>query len=166
MDKLVRDLMKIGVPVCTREARLPEVAKIMARENADAVIVMDELGACGVVSQSDLVHAYPRNYELLKAEEVMTPKIISIVPDAAATAAAHLMRDEKVHQVFVMHEHPRTLSPLLTRNVGEAIEKGESVRPETGRPSAVVTMRAIVREMAGLPPERPEVPKKTIARKK
>lgn len=134
MAKLVRDLMKIGVPTCELDTPLPEIAKIMVRENVDAVVVIEETGACSVVSQSDLVRAYPRNYELLAAKDVMTSKIVNIPPDAAVTAAAHLMQDEKVHQVFVMHEHPGA-----------------------GRPSAVVTMRAIVRDIAGLEPERPEV---------
>ncbi|MCI0476011.1 MAG: CBS domain-containing protein [Anaerolineales bacterium] len=135
MPKLVRDLMKIGVPTCEMDTRLAEVAKIMARDNVDAVIVMDEYGASGVVSQTDLVKAFPRNWELLTAKEVMTERIVGITPDTAAVAAAHLMMDEKVHQIFIMHEHP-----------------GPS------RPSASITMRAIVREMAGLPPERPEMP--------
>ena len=136
MAKLVRDLMKIGVPTCTLETPLAEVARIMVRDQADSLIVMDEFGACGVVSQSDLVHAYSRNFTLLAAKDVMTDKIISIPPEAALTTAANLMQDEKVHQVFIMHEHP-----------------GPS------RPSAVITTRAIVREMAGLEPEKPAVKK-------
>lgn len=135
MSRLVRDIMKIGVPTCSLETPLCEVAKIMMREPAEAVIVTDEFGACGVISQSDLVRAYPRNFELLAAKDVMTDKIISIPPDAAVTAASHMMHDEKVHQLFIMHQHP-----------GPA------------RPSAIVTMHAIVREMAGLEPERPEMP--------
>jgi len=141
MTRLVRDIMKIGVPTCTVETPLPQVAKIMARENADAVIVMDESGAVGVISQSDLTGVYARNYALLTAQEIMTDKIVSIPPDAAATAAAQTMQDEKVHQVFVMHDHP-----------------GPS------RPSAVVTMRAVVRDMAGLEPERLEVPKQVAGK--
>lgn len=140
MAKLIRDLMKIGVPTCEPETRLSDIAKVMVREDADAVIVMDAYGACGVVSQSDLVKAFPRNWELLTAKEVMTERIISISPDTAAIAAAHLMMDEKVHQLFIMHEHP-----------------GPS------RPSAVITMRAIVREMAGLGPARPQPPAKKPA---
>ncbi|MEW5720761.1 MAG: CBS domain-containing protein [Chloroflexota bacterium] len=143
MPKLVRDLMKIGVPTCETDTRLTEIAKIMARDNADAVIVMDEYGACGVVSQTDLVKAFPRNWELLTAKEVMTERIVSITPDTAAIAAAHMMLDEKVHQIFIMHEHP-----------------GPS------RPSASITMHAIVREMAGLLPERPAMPAKKAAAKK
>ena len=136
MYKLIRDIMKIGVPVCKRDARLPEIARIMALENADAIIVMDEFGACGVVSQSDLVRAYSRNYELLTAQDVMTEKIIEVAPEEPITAAANLMNEEKVHQVFLMHSHP-----------------GSS------RPSAVVTMRAIVREMGGLEPEKNQPPR-------
>jgi CBS domain-containing protein len=133
MAKLVRDLMKIGVATCEADAPLPEVAKIMARENVDAIVVMDEFGACGVISQSDLVRAYPRYYDLITAKDVMTDRIVGISPDVAVTAAAHLLTDEKVHQLFIMHEHP-----------------GPS------RPSAVLTMHAIVREMGGLEPEKPE----------
>ena len=136
MDKLVRDIMKIGVPTCKREDTLPQVAKIMARENADVIIVTDEFGACGVVSQSDLVKAYPRNVELIAAQDVMTEKIISVAPETPVTTAAIIMQDEKGHQLFIMHEHP-----------------GPS------RPSAVVTMHAIVRDIAGLKPERPEMRK-------
>ncbi len=131
MTKLVRDVMKIGVPVCNRETKLPQVARIMAAENADAVIVMDEFGACGVVTQTDLIRAFPRNYELLQAEEVMTEKIIEVSPESPVAAAANLMNEDKVHQLFLMHTHPGT-----------------------SRPSAVITMRAIVREMAGLEPEK------------
>ncbi len=141
MAKLVRDIMKIGVPTCALDTPLPQVAQIMARENADAIIVMDESGAAGVISQSDLVRVYARNFALLTAQEIMTEKIISIPPDAAAAAAAQAMQDDQVHQVFVMHDHP-----------GPA------------RPSAVVTMRAIVRDMAGLEPERLQVPKQVAGK--
>ena len=85
MDRLVRDIMKIGVPTCNRDDKLPQVAKIMARDNADAIIVMDEFGACGVISQSDLVHAYPRNVEMLSAGELMTDKIITVEPETPVT---------------------------------------------------------------------------------
>ena len=136
MAKLVRDIMKIGVPTCNLETPLPEVAKIMVRDQTDSLIVMDDFGACGIVSQSDLVHAYSRNFALHTAKDVMTEKILSIPPEAALTTAANLMQDEQVHQIFIMHEHP-----------------GPS------RPSAVITMYAIVREMAGLGPEKPELRK-------
>ena len=141
--KLIRDIMKIGVPVCSRETPLPEVARILALERADAVIVMDEFGACGVVSQTDLVRAYPRNFALLTAQEIMSEKIIEVAPEAPIAAAANLMNEEKVHQVFLMHSHP-----------------GPS------RPSAVVTMRAIVREMGGLEKEQVQTAKTPRAQSK
>ncbi len=143
MPKLVRDLMRIGVPTCDPDTRLPQVARIMAREESDAVIVMAEYGACGVVTCTDLVKVYPRNSELITAKEVMTDRILTVAPDAAVTTAAHMMMDERVHQLFIMHEHP-----------------GPS------RPSAIITMRDLVREMAGLPPERPAMPEKLVVKKK
>ncbi|MBI4674150.1 MAG: CBS domain-containing protein [Chloroflexi bacterium] len=132
MTKLVRDYMKIGVPTCARETTLDEVARIMTREGCDAIIVMDEYGACGVVSQTNLVRAFSRNYELMTAEDVMSEQIVGISPESSLTAAANMMEYENVHQLFIMHEHP-----------------GPS------RPSAVITMRQLVRAMAGLEPEKP-----------
>lgn len=134
MEALVRDIMKIGVPTCRREDKLADVARIIARENVDALIVMDEFGACGVLSQTDLVRVYPRNVDLLSAQDIMSDKIHSVAPEAPITAAANIMQEEKVHQLFIMHDHP-----------------GPS------RPSAVVTMRSIVRHLAGLAPERLQI---------
>ncbi len=111
MDRLVRDIMKIGVPTCKREDNLTAVARIMAQENADALIVMDEFGACGVISQSDLAHAFSRNYALLCAQDVMHDQIVAVEPDAPIMTAANLMQDEKVHQLFVMHQHPGLSRP-------------------------------------------------------
>lgn len=131
MTKLVRDVMKIGVPTCQRDTTLDQVACIMARDNMDAVVVMDEFGACGVISQTDLVRAFTRNYQLIRAEEVMNEQIVGISPDTTLTGAANMMEYENVHQLFIMHDHP-----------------GPS------RPSAMINMRQIVRVMAGLEPER------------
>ncbi len=135
MTKLVRDYMKIGAPTCTRETTLDEVARIMARENCDAIVVMDEFGACGVVSQTNLVRAFSRNYELMTAEDVMNDQIVGIAPDSTLIAAANMMEYEGVHQLFIMREHP-----------------GPS------RPSAIITMRHIVRAMAELPAKAPNAP--------
>lgn len=139
MTQLVRDYMKIGVPTCTRETTLDEVARIMARDCCDAIIVTDEFGACGVVSQTNLVRAFSRNYELMTAEDVMHEQIVGISPESTLIAAANMMEYEGVHQLFIMHEHP-----------------GPS------RPSAVLTMRHLVRAMAGLPPEKIETPKRKV----
>jgi arabinose-5-phosphate isomerase len=141
MTRLVRDLMRIGVPTCELETSLVQVAKIMARDNAAAVVVMGEFGAWGVVTESDLVKAFTRNYNMLTASDVMSDRIIAIPPDVSITAAAHMLTDEKVDQVFVMHDHP-----------------GPS------RPSAILTLHAIVRELAGLEPEKPPEMKKLFAR--
>lgn len=139
MTKLVRDYMKIGVPTCTRETTLDEVARLMTRDCCDAIIVMDEFGACGVVSQTNLVRAFSQNFELMTAEDVMNEQIVGIDPEAALTAAANMMEYENVHQLFIMHEHP-----------GPA------------RPSAVITMHHLLRAMAGLPPEKMEMPKAKV----
>lgn len=128
MSKLVRDIMQIGVPICGRETPLAEIARILVRDRADALIVMDEFGACGVVSQTDLVKAYARADDLAVAEDIMTEQIVEVAPDVPLAAAGNVMIEAHVHQLFLMHGSP-----------------GPS------RPSAVLTEQALVRELAGQP---------------
>lgn len=103
--KLVRDLMSVGVPTCSMEAPLKQVARLLMTGDVDCVVVMDPEGhAQGVVSQDDLVKAYSReDWAGLSAEDVMQERVPQLPPDIPLTAAAQMMRDMHVRSVFMMH---------------------------------------------------------------
>ncbi len=56
--KLVRDLMSVGVPTCSMETPVRQVARMLINGDIDCVVVMDPEGhAQGVIDQDDLVKA-------------------------------------------------------------------------------------------------------------
>lgn len=103
--KLVRDLMSVGVPTCSMETSIKEVARLLLNGDIDCVVVADTEGhAQGVIDQDDLVKAYTReDWSSLAAEDVMQERVPQIPPDIPLTAAAQMMRDMHVRSVFMMH---------------------------------------------------------------
>jgi len=131
MPKLVRDVMKRGVPTCQLDASVIQVAHQMLSLNADAVIVVNEMGeVSGLISRTDLIRLHDRPYWELTAEEIMTPSVFTIVPDIPVGAAVQLMMDNKIHQLVIMH-----------------------ARPAPQRPVGVLTMRDIIRHMVESAPQ-------------
>jgi CBS-domain-containing membrane protein len=102
--QLVRDLMTVGVETCTPDTPVPDLARLMFERGLEAVVVMEEGNAEGVVNQSDIVRAYSRlDARKLTAENIMQPGVPQVPPDIPLTAAAQVMLDEGVRALFLMH---------------------------------------------------------------
>jgi len=127
MTRWVRDAMHRGVISCRVDTPLEEIAQRLMEYQINALFVLDQSGkACGVVSQTDLVRAYVQGgWSDLVAEDIMTPDVVTVVPDIPVTAAAQLMLDKNVHRLLIV--------------------QGGLV-PD--RPVGVLSMSDIVREMA------------------
>jgi signal-transduction protein with cAMP-binding, CBS, and nucleotidyltransferase domain len=128
---LVRDLMRIGVPTCRENASLQEAARLMSEAGLGILVVLDEDGeAVGWLDEAMLARHFAVDPEQLTAGAVMDRDIPTTPPDIPAATAAQIMLDRGLRQLFLLHESP---GPL--------------------RPAAVLTLRALVRAMAGLPRE-------------
>ena len=103
--KLVRDLMSVGVPTCSMQTPIKQVARLLLNSDIDCVVVMDPEGhAQGIVDQDDLVKAYIReDWNDQVAEDIMQERVPQVPPDIPLTAAAQMMRDMHVRSVFMMH---------------------------------------------------------------
>jgi len=104
--KLVRDLMTVGVCTCPPETPVLDIARIVIERDIEAIVVLDaeEGHALGVISQDELVEASTRSQvNALKAEDIMKDGVIKVLPDIPITAAAQLMKDNKVRVLFLMH---------------------------------------------------------------
>jgi CBS domain-containing protein len=103
--KLVRDLMTVGAPTCSLQTSVQQVAQLLLNTDIDCVVVIDPEGhAEGVVSQDDLVKAYTQpDWDQLVAEDVMQENVPQVPADIPLTAAAQIMRDQRVRSVFLMH---------------------------------------------------------------
>jgi CBS domain-containing protein len=125
-DKLVRDVMHRKVISCRVDTPLKEVAARLDTEGINALVVVDESGdLAGIVSQTDLVKAWDRDWESMAAEDVMTSDVVTIVADIPVMAAVELMVDNQIHRVVI------TQGGLAPR-----------------RPVGVLSMTDVVREMA------------------
>jgi CBS domain-containing protein len=111
-DKLVRDVMEIGVPACKTTTSLTDVARMLSLEGRDILIVMGDEGVAGVVSQSDLARAFLGEYESMTAQDVMSSGVYSVSPDVPLKIAVETMIKKGVHQLLVVPETQESATPL------------------------------------------------------
>jgi CBS domain-containing protein len=108
--QLVRDLMHIGVATCQSGTLLVEAVRTLLREDLESLIVLDENGhAVGVLSRREAVAVYGRSgadlgdLQTLTVADVMRPDIPEVPPDIPATAAAQIMLDRGLREIYLMH---------------------------------------------------------------
>lgn len=114
--KLVRDLMQIGVTTCPADTLLVKAVRILLRAQLDSLIVLDSNGhAAGLFGRREAVAAYGlagtrvHGYQTLTVADAMQPDIPEIPPDIPAIAAAQIMLDQNVRDIYLMH-HDRGIS--------------------------------------------------------
>lgn len=104
--RLVRDLMTVGVPTCSSETSVIDLARLMLEQGWEEVVVLDTLEghALGVVSQDELVRAYTNTeYRKKSAMDIMRDGVPQVPPDIPLTTAAQIMQDQGVRVLFLMH---------------------------------------------------------------
>lgn len=112
-DKLVRDIMHKGVIACKPDTPLQEVVRILVDTDIHAIVVMeadDEVR--GIISHFDLIGHYGQDLMEHKAEEIMTPKVIDVSPDAPVSEVAKLMLEKDIHRLLVTEMTPDGKKPV------------------------------------------------------
>ncbi len=102
--KLLKDVMMKRVVTIPSTLSIREISKIMAREKVSGVAVIGpERRIMGIVSECDVLrHFVKQNWELLTAEEIMTPYVEAIRPEMTLEQAADVMQKKHVHRLLVM----------------------------------------------------------------
>ncbi len=100
----LKDIMTKNVVTVAPTLSIREIAKVMERDGVSGVAVTSpERGVVGIVTECDVIHHFgKKNWELLTAEEIMTPKIEAIMPDTTLEQAADLMQKKNIHRLLVM----------------------------------------------------------------
>jgi len=129
MDRIIRDFMHRGVVTCGVAANTAQVARIMLDNDVSALVVIDErLNACGVISKTDLIGSYGKDLSLITAEDIMSPKILTISPDTLVHEAVQLMLEHRIHQLVIVTQagvHRRPVG-IFTSGDALALMAGES----------------------------------------
>jgi predicted transcriptional regulator len=102
--QLVRDLMTVGVVTCLPETSIVDIARIMLDSDVEAVVVLEEGNALGIIGQDELMQAFTRpDHAQLKAEQILREGVPQVPADIPLSAAAQYMLDQKVRALFLMH---------------------------------------------------------------
>jgi len=135
--------MRVGVPTCREDAALAEVARLLVERNMGALVVLDEDGnAVGWVGEEHVARMMDGSASLV-AGDLMEENVPIIPPDVPAAAAAQLMLDKGIRQLFVVHHaggivYPAAVFTLqdVIRVVG-GLERAPGVGVGAERPSPI-----------------------------
>ncbi len=143
--RVVRDLIGAAL-TCAPDMPLADLARLLLERHQEAVVVLEDGHAVGMVSRNELIAAYARpNHAALTAEDVMDEAIPQVRPDIPLAAAAQLMRDRGVRVLYVMPQrggitypagmlsYRELLRHLAARSADELGDLGINVvRPHAG----------------------------------
>ena len=112
-QKLVRDLMTVGVPTCKWETPIKDVARFLIEHHVEAMCVLDAEGhGVGVIGEQELVSAYGKDsLDELKAEDIMSEGVPEMGADIPLTVAAQMMKDQGNRIAYMMHNSAGTIYP-------------------------------------------------------
>lgn len=131
-DKLVRDVMKHGIPTVQEESSFAEVVKVFKLNDARIVVVVDEFDeASGLITEMDMLEHYRRAESLpLTAEEIMEERVFTCSPVTRLGDAAAMMLERNIEHLIIVH--------------GE----GAAKLGQANRPVALLSASNIVHQMA------------------
>lgn len=106
----VRDIMHYGIISCPAETSAEEALRIMNQNRIHAIVVVDGPGyLAGIVSQTDLMKSWQSGSDYTKVmhapvSEIMTPSVVSCMPDIELSRAIKLLNSNKIHRLVVVEE--------------------------------------------------------------
>ena len=122
MDRIIRDFMRRGVVTCGVGATVDEIARIILDNDVSSLVVIDErLNACGIISKTDLIGFYGKDLSLTTAEDIMSPKILTVSPDTLVYEAVQLMLEHRVHQLVIVTQTSAHRRPVAIFTTGDAV---------------------------------------------
>ena len=106
----VRNIMHHGIISCPAETSAEEALKIMNQNRIHAIVVVDGPGyLAGIVSQTGLMKFWQGGsaYAMVMyapVSEIMTPSVVSCMPDMELSRAIKLLNRNKIHRLVVVEE--------------------------------------------------------------
>ncbi|MCA9869056.1 MAG: CBS domain-containing protein [Anaerolineae bacterium] len=112
-EKLVKHIMHSGVIGCGPGTPLAEVVRILSDTDIHALVVTGDDGeVVGILSHMDVIPFHDQDLSQRTAGDVMTKKVISIVPSAKVSEAIKAMVENHIHRLVVTEEEDGKLKPV------------------------------------------------------
>lgn len=106
----LKDIMSREVHTFTRETTIGEALQKLSASRISGAPVLSGGKVCGIISVADIVGVIANAADGAAAEnesavgDVMTGDVISLRSDAPVRSAASLMREKRIHRVFVIDD--------------------------------------------------------------
>ncbi|HEY3310099.1 MAG TPA: CBS domain-containing protein [Anaerolineales bacterium] len=115
-NKLVRDLMSVGVPTCKTSTSIVDIARFILEHNVEEMVVLGEEGeGVGIVGYEELVNAYDHDkVDTLTAEEVMHEGVPELPADIPLALAAKMMKDKGIRVAYMTHNSAGIIYPAAS----------------------------------------------------
>ncbi len=124
----VNEIMSKKVVQVASVTTLPDVAETMNRENVGVVPVADDGRLVGIVTDRDIaVRAVAKRSVDRPVKEVMTPKPITVSPDASVEFAIETMLENKVRRLVVV-DQGRVVGMLSLEDLLEGRVQNELIK--------------------------------------
>lgn len=123
----VAELMDVRVRTVDLNATTRDVAKKMANEKADCVVVIEGSTPVGVITERDLVVKILSDGfdpDKVLARDIMSSALVTVSPDDTMGDAARLMSEYKIRRLLVVDDK-RTLVGIATADdLAKVLAKG------------------------------------------
>lgn len=130
----VAELMQTEVQTILPDARVGDAAVALAESRISALPVVDGVGRLlGVISTTDILASEEEAEDRESREavldqttvrELMTPRPLTISPEAEVSEAARRMLDAGIHRLFVI-EDSRVVGVISTTDIVRAVATGQ-----------------------------------------
>src|SRR5215467_13360370 len=103
----VNEIMRTDLIKVEQQTNLGICARTMLEKKISSIVVVDNEGELkGIITKSDMVEAYARDYpSKLKVDQYMTKNVITVAPDENLHVILLLMRDNQISRVIVTRDN-------------------------------------------------------------
>lgn len=130
-DVEVAQLMDTRVRTLDPDVTVREVARKMAKESTDCVILVKGLTPVGVITERDLVVKILGDGvdpDKVLAKDIMSTALITTSPDTSMTDAAKLMSEYKIRRLLVVDNKGRLVGLASADDLAKVLAKRKDYR--------------------------------------
>lgn len=120
----IKDLMTWGVVTVLEDDTVSDVVRVLVEGNIHAVVVTSGKNeALGVIARIDTAKAFGKDFNKIKAREIMSSPVETISMDKTIKEAAEVMQKKGFNRLIVVDEKKRHRGILSVTDIVDEIMK-------------------------------------------
>lgn len=104
-SKKIKEVMVRGVVIIPENASVSQAIRTMADKKISGLAVTSSTeGLVGVLSETDIVKIYDKDFTTVKVKDIMTKGVITIDKEETLDKACQIMREKRIHRLIIQDE--------------------------------------------------------------